>query len=499
MNKKQLRERLLKMLRKEGYKGEDDAKAVQDFCSAKALEIDLPDDMTVADLFADDGEETGEKNTKPAKGRVLAVKFETDEQDNGVAEEIQTLRRKVSRLETEADKKDATKASPVIEARVKLFQEPKWQRRQAERKRFDRASKAGRTVTKDYDLAVAYGSYFRSLMMAAEGQDYPAAKSDAEVLKAFGVSVEGKAQVAYDNSLGGFTFLDELNADIIDLKETYGAFRAGCGVTPMRNDTQVIPRVTGRLTVYSPGETGTLTASTMTFDQVGLNARKRAIMTQLSSEIIHDSEINIADLVMRTMAWNHANDEDLAGFTGDGTSTYFNVVGAVTKIQDVDGAGTDSIGVVSGSGSAWSAITYGDFCTTAGAIGLFPEVNQPAWFMSKNAWAQTALRVSIGLGGVTTTEFRGRQVPELLGYPVIFTQALPRSTATNTVFCLFGQLGVAAKFGEVSGASVMDTSDQRYWDQDMVAIRSLERIAITVHDVGSSTVYGPLAALKTTS
>jgi HK97 family phage major capsid protein len=103
-------------------------------------------------------------------------------------------------------------------------------------------------------------------------------------------------------------------------------------------------------------------------------------------------------------------------------------------------------------------------------------------------------------GGVTMMDLQKGMQPTFLGDPVVFTQALPITSATqaSTIVAYYGDLKLATTMGTRRMMTVK-ADESYYFNQDAIAIRCTERYDIVVHEVGTSSVAGPLVALKTAS
>jgi HK97 family phage major capsid protein len=66
----------------------------------------------------------------------------------------------------------------------------------------------------------------------------------------------------------------------------------------------------------------------------------------------------------------------------------------------------------------------------------------------------------------------------------------------STVVAVFGNLQMSSLFGDRSGVSI-DVSTERYFEFDQLAIRGKQRFDIVNHSLGTTSVAGPVIALKT--
>jgi HK97 family phage major capsid protein len=315
-------------------------------------------------------------------------------------------------------------------------------------------------------------------------------------------------------SQGGVLVPEELADILISLKETYGVFRKNVMVWPMKSDTVKLPRRTGGITVYSPGESSSITASQPTLDQVQLVARKVAGLVQASNELFDDSTvIALGDFIANEFAWAFAKTEDDCGFNGDGTSSYFGITGVRSALTNLSGTIANIAGLVvatgTGYGTSYDSITGNDLSKV---VGKLPQYAYAApggakWYCSQAFYGSVLDRL-LAAGGGNTYQTLSDGIPTLKykGFPVEIAQVMPSNSATSQVALLFGNLGLAAKMGERKGlelqtSNIAGTSFQN----DETWIRGIERFDIVVHDVGnasataSARLAGPMVGLITAS
>ena len=83
-----------------------------------------------------------------------------------------------------------------------------------------------------------------------------------------------------------------------------------------------------------------------------------------------------------------------------------------------------------------------------------------------------------------------------LGYPVEFTQVMPKAAANSQICALLANLRQGAYLG-TRGGMEFASSEHRYFDQGLIAVRGRDRVAINVHGVGDTTDAGPICGLIT--
>jgi HK97 family phage major capsid protein len=319
----------------------------------------------------------------------------------------------------------------------------------------------------------------RFLMAAINGD----AKSKAW-LQDHGVSMQHSGD---DNSKGGYLVPEVLENVLIDLKEQYGMFRQYANNWPMTSDVSLVPRRVSGFTTYFVGQNDTITASTTALDQVRLEAKKLAAMTQFSSELSEDAIIAVADFYAREFAYALAVKEDDCGFLGDGTSTYGGMVGLANALN----AGS----IVTATGvTALANLLIGTFLEAVGKLPQFPGI-QPAWYVNKAVYYASMGRLALAASGNNLVDFGNGPQEQFLGYPVRFINTLPSTAVSGTKIAYFGDLAMAATMGTRRGVTLR-ADESVYFAQDALALRVTERFDINVHERGTASVAGPLIMIQ---
>lgn len=295
-----------------------------------------------------------------------------------------------------------------------------------------------------------------------------------------------------DNSKGGFFVPDEMSQTLIRLREERGVFPQFANRVPMGADIIRIPRLLADVTAYWVGEGVEITASDATLGEAELMARKLGALTKVSSELDEDAVVEIGDMITMSMAYAQADKIDEAGFNGDGTSTYGSVLGLknalhANAIQDA----------VSGNVGA-TTLDLADFEAAVGKLPQYPGAT-PRWFMNSAVYYASAFSLMNAAGGNTNvTLANGVQQPMFLGFPVTFVQVMPSTTGTSasTILAYFGDLRLSSSYG-VRRSVRTEVSVDRYFELDLIGIKSTERIAINNHERGDSIRTRPIVALKT--
>lgn len=314
---------------------------------------------------------------------------------------------------------------------------------------------------------------------------------------------------AHDTNDGmgtGYLIPPEFGSDMIVLRERYGVARRLFRVWPMSRETLTVPRWESGLTAYFVGEGAAITESRVAHDNVSLTARKLAAIGRWSSEVDMNSIVNFGDYLAGEIAYAFSEKEDQCAFNGDGTSTYGHIQGVRSKLTSVDGAGTDSAGLVTqGTGNTWGAIALADFHNVVAKLPQYADTPNAAWVCHKTFYSSVMQKLELAAGGVTGMEISsGDRRPRLtfLGYPVEFSQVFPSTTAATTVSCVLGDFARGTAFGDRRSESLLfsdqaTVNGESLYERDQIAIRGTEHFDINVYGCGSSSAAGPIVGLAT--
>ena len=333
----------------------------------------------------------------------------------------------------------------------------------------------------------------------------PLVFTDPEMAKAFGekvihaplVKMEKKAMSEVSD---GSLVDSEISLAILNKTTEFGVLRRNAMLVPMGAASTQLPFITDNLLVYSPGEGGEIDESDMGGGQVNLIPRKLACLARYSAELEEDSIAALGELVGQSIARSLAKAEDLAGFLGDGTSTYWAFQGIVGALLAVDPVIANIKSLVVGTGNNYADLVLGDFRKVCGQLPASAEANAK-WFVSKGffwntilplLWAESAGQPILG----TPTYFEQGPTKFLLGFPVEFTQAMPKVEANSQICALLGDLRQGVLLGERKALSIA-RSDHVHFKTDEIAVRGLERIAIVPYGVGDTTDAGTICGLIT--
>ena len=287
---------------------------------------------------------------------------------------------------------------------------------------------------------------------------------------------------------GGYTVPDFVASEILGLRTSIGVTRRVARVVPMVGEVVNWPkRLTGQ-TVYYPGEATAITTNEQTWGTVALTAVKRGVLTKISSELLRSSAVAIANVVTEEIGYALAAREDVEFINGDDGAGY----GGVSGLVDAIGTAGD---VVQGTGNTWAAIVLDDF---AAVQALLPEqYHAGAKFICSRAFFHTVIESLVNAsGGTTAAELGNATARQLNGYPIEFTDQMPTATGVAEQPCYFGNFMEACLVGDRAGVQLA-SSEHRYFDEDVIALRGVVSYDIQVHEPGDGSNPGAYVALQT--
>jgi HK97 family phage major capsid protein len=316
------------------------------------------------------------------------------------------------------------------------------------------------------------------------------------------LDTHNKALAEAVNSTGGALVPEVFVPTLIRLQEEYGNFRRFARGVPMSSDRQIWPKLSGHVTVYYPGEGGTITASNPTFENVTLVAKKACALTAISSEVEEDAAVAIGEIVVTDFARGFAKAEDEIGFLGDGTSTYWGFTGIAGALRAVDATIGNIKSLQVASGNRYSEIVLPDFDAMVGNYPDYADNGDARWYMHRYFYWNVVRRCllayssNIPTAGITPEDIAGGKRPTFLGYPVEFVNVMPKTQANSQICCLLANLNMGAYLGD-RRAVRFDRSREVYFTTDQIGARATRRHGVDVFGVGDTTDPGPITGLIT--
>lgn len=293
---------------------------------------------------------------------------------------------------------------------------------------------------------------------------------------------------------------DVLSSTVLRLVEQYSAFAQNATSIQMPSDVVLFPKRTAGTSAAWISENSAITPADPNATQVTVTAKKLAGAVVVSSELLQDSIVSIADWIAAELALSISNAVETAAWLGNPGNAP-GVAGIVTSH-----AGgllkTTTAGQTTTNDFAASLVTAaGDTpeeVTKANLLAMMAKVPQHSragakWYVSPYFFATCMQSLDLNQGGsVGLSSGLGMT---FLGSPVVFTDLLPGSDdATGKVMALYGDLANSSIYGTRAGLEIQ-SSDQVNFLSDQTVIRAIARVGISHHTIGSATEAGPVIAL----
>ena len=231
---------------------------------------------------------------------------------------------------------------------------------------------------------------------------------------------------------GGYLVQPEYRNTLMSLIEQYGVARQYCTVVPMSTTELIMPKLTGGVQVYWIGEGQTISSTQPTFGEFRMTVKKLAALVPMTSELLNDASLAIANLLATLFAQALAKEEDRVVFTGNtAVSDLFNGV-----LND-PGVGTYTL--ASGH-EKFTEVTASELADVTSGRALYTQGAR--WFMHRTIF--NVIRQITDGDGMYIWGNPTQSVDQGLiwGYPYTLVESMPAVTATavSTPYIFFGNL-----------------------------------------------------------
>ena len=305
------------------------------------------------------------------------------------------------------------------------------------------------------------------------------------------------------NTLGGNLVFEQFSDTIVRLVETFGVAPTAFQNVTMTSDTLLVPKRLTGVTGYWIGENTTITPSDPTATMVQLVAKKLAIATKVSNELLVDNSISVAQWLAQEYATEMASRIDDAAFNGTGLSA----TGGIRGLSQIDdGTHTASIQSAATGNTSVAALDIDDYVACLGRLPRY-AIGTSAWYMHPSVYHNSVQRLMLSSGtagsgtigalsGGNTAANLAQGTPNtFLGLPVVWVLKMTAVPTTGTIAAYVGDLSLAGIMAMKSDMQVASSTD-RYFEADQTAFRAIQRLDINVHSLGTNTEAGPVVALK---
>lgn len=264
---------------------------------------------------------------------------------------------------------------------------------------------------------------------------------------------------------GGITVPLEFRPTLIMMLEQFGLARQLCTVVPMNRMELEFPKLTNGIQTYWIGEGQTIPKTKPQFGSIKLTAKKLATLIPVTSELLEDSTIEIANLLATLIANAIAAEEDRVTFAGKSANAPWDSI-----LWDAD---VPSLSLADGK-TGFSGVTADDL---ADAIaGLTPAQSMGSrWIMHRTVF-NIVRKLKNDVGDYIFTPPASPTEPGTIwGYPYTLSEVMPSiaDSAADTPYIILGN-PKHAYFGDRKSMSVA-RSEHLGFAEDKIFIRVVQR------------------------
>lgn len=293
---------------------------------------------------------------------------------------------------------------------------------------------------------------------------------------------------------------DVLSSTVLRLVNQYSAFAQNATSIQMPSDVVLFPKRTAGLSASWISENSAITPADPNATQVTVTAKKLAAAVTVSSELLQDSIVSIADWIAAELALGISNAVESAAWLGNPSNApgvgglVTSYAGGLLKTTTANSVTTNdyAASLVTAAGDTPDEVTKANLLAVMAAVPQHSRAGAK-WYCSPYFFATCMQALDLNQGG--SVGLSAGMGMTFLGSPVVFTDQLPGSEdATGKVMCLYGDLANSSIYGTRAGLEIQ-SSDQVNFLSDQTVIRAIARVGISHHTIGSSTVTGPVVAL----
>lgn len=341
------------------------------------------------------------------------------------------------------------------------------------------------------DKGMKFASYVRCLT-ATRGNGSAAADlckkqgGDPEVVKALGET---------GFSSGGALVPESFSGEVIELLRSYSAFMAlGPTILPMNRGSLSVPYISSGATAAYVGENANMTSSDQAFGQILLTAKKLAVLTPMSNDLLRDGGPMVERVVRDDLVAALGERADAAFIRDNGASNkpkgvyYWAPSGNLFNAADVAGTA---------DGSTLAEITSDLGKAIQKLMDAKIKLTRPGWMFAPRIWKRLFTQRDGNGNLVFEPEMRQGT---LFGYPFKITQQIPvnlngsgSSDDSEVYLCDFASVVI----GESTDLEIAASDNAAYHDgsnvissfsQDQTVIRAIQRHDLACRQRGNEVV-----------
>ena len=238
---------------------------------------------------------------------------------------------------------------------------------------------------------------------------------------------------------GGIFLPTTISNEIMSIALEYGVFPAQSMRMPLQVGSSVkIPNYTGSFTFYAVNEGSEVASSTTSFKGIQLKDNKWMCIVPWTNELDAAAASKLVPIINLKLGEGWAGTIDQAVINGDGTSTYWNKVGFISR------AASATYPEVITATAATGHNTYAeidDVDLTNGSLSVAPGIRQRGVYVFHPDWDVRLAQIK-DLNGVPIYRSGGLIAKNgnqwfINGRPVYFTEKMPNTDGASKNYGLF--------------------------------------------------------------
>lgn len=269
---------------------------------------------------------------------------------------------------------------------------------------------------------------------------------------------------------GGYLVPEEFRATLLRLIETYGIVRQGATKIPMIRPDLTFPRLISGIPVSWPDEGTVIPTSIPVFGNLKMSAKKMAAVVPVTSELLEDSSIQLANLILTLFAESIAAEEDRVGLNG--STVAGDPFDGVLYDADVPKL------VMAAGNTAFTDVTADDL---SDMIAQLPSVAQSGAKFYIHRTVFNVIRKLKNIDGDYIYSQPGGDQPGMIwGFPYELCDSMPSitDTAISTPFIFLGNLKYLF-LGDLRKMTIAQSQHVKFLE-DKTVLRVTERVSIKV-------------------
>ena len=162
-----------------------------------------------------------------------------------------------------------------------------------------------------------------------------------------------------------------------------------------------------------------------------------------------------------------------------------------------DGTHSGSVVTAATGNNVFSELDLLDYTNLVAKLPLYARNRNAKFYISPSGYGASMLRLMMAASGNNQADVAGGANLQFLGFPVVLVHPMVSAlTGTGSqIACLFGDLSQACTMGIRREVSIK-TDASRFVEFDQVLTFATGRMAAVAADLGSTSVAGPIVALK---